>query len=76
MTSDKNKRQKSRLRYIVFLKKYKWGNLNHLGRNASDKEIMEADGSTMRLVNHKSGHKSFFIQHETNGNHTKTSWEY
>ena len=42
-------------------------NLCQLVREATDKEIMDSDGPTLRLVNQKSGHKIFYINHENNG---------
>ena len=52
---------------VVLFNKYKGGNLYQLGWKATDKEIMEVDGATMRLVNKKSGHKNSCVQHQTNG---------
>ena len=51
MTSDKKQTQQFRLRDIVLLKKYKVGNLRQLVHKTADKEVIEADGATLILVN-------------------------
>ena len=67
MTSDKKQTRKFRLRDIFFFRKYKVGNLCQLGQKTTDREIMEEEGSTLRLVNHKSAHKNAHIHNEKNG---------
>ena len=67
MTYYKNQKQKFILRDIVFFKKDKGGNLHQLGQKATDKEIMDAEGATLILINQKSGNKNSFIHHEKNG---------
>ena len=51
MASNKKQTRQFRLKYVVFFKIYKGGNLCQLGRNTTDEEIMEADGVTLILVN-------------------------
>ena len=67
MASYNNQMQTFRLRDIVLFKKNKGGNLCQWWWNAKNREIMEAYGAMMRLVNHKSGHINSWINHETNG---------
>ena len=57
MISDKKQTRKFRLRDIVFFDKYKVVNLRQLVQKATDKEILDAEGATLRLVDHNSRHK-------------------
>ena len=49
MATDNNKMQQFRLIYIVFLKTDKGGNMHQLVQKATDEEIMESDGVTLRI---------------------------
>lgn len=51
----------------VFSKKDKHGRLHLLQPNATDKEIMRADGATLQLSDQKNGHKEACIHQESNG---------
>ena len=52
---------------VVFFKKDKFGRLRQLSPRASDREIMKADGATLRLSNQKNEHKGACINQEHNG---------
>ena len=67
MMSDNKKMWQLILRDIVFFNKENWGNLHQLGQKETDKEIMDAGGATLRLMNKKKGHKNACMHHEKNG---------
>ena len=52
---------------VVFVKKDKYNCLRQLSPKAPDKEIMKADGATLRLSDQKNGHKGACIHQEHNG---------
>ena len=68
MMPDKKQTRKFRLRDVVFFNKYKVLHLWQLIWKATDEEIMESEGPTLRLVNQKNGHKKSCIHHEKMGN--------
>ena len=55
MKSDRKKTRQFRLRCIVFFNKDEGQNLLQLGKKEIDEEIMDAEGETLILMNHKSG---------------------
>jgi hypothetical protein len=56
-----------KMRDVTFFKYCKRGRLRRLGRNAKDKDIMSADGVTLKIGNQKNGWKNVSIFHEANG---------
>ena len=66
MTYYNNQKQQFILRDVLFFKKDKGGNLHQLGQKATDKEIMDKEGVTLRLMDQNSGHKKSCIHHEKN----------
>ena len=55
-----------RMMDVVFFKKDKHNRLRLLDTDASDEEIMNADGATLRLSDQKNGHKGACIHQEHN----------
>jgi len=56
-----------RLSDVTFFKFDKDGILKQLPKNASDKDILTADGATLTLTNQKNGWKGVCIHHHANG---------
>ena len=59
-----------RMKDVVFFKKDKSGNLRQLPPSATEEDIMNADGATLRLTNQKNGHKNACIHQQHNGHST------
>ena len=55
-----------RMRDVIFFKK-RQGRLQQLPRTAPDRDILSADGVTLRLSNQKNGYKNACIHQEHNG---------
>ena len=51
---------------VIFFKKDKFNRLRLLKPNATDEEIMSADGATLRLSDQKNGHKGACIHQQHN----------
>ena len=64
MMSDRNQTRQYKPVDIIFFKKDKGGNLLQLGQKQTDKEIMNAEGETLILMNINIGHKNACIHHE------------
>ena len=56
-----------RMKDITFFKKNSRGILSQLPRNASSKDILEADAVTLKLENQKNGWKGVCVSHHSNG---------
>jgi hypothetical protein len=60
-----------KLEDVTFFSKDKKGRIRQLPRNASEREMMTADSSTLKLDNQKNGWKAACIHQETNGEQVK-----
>jgi len=56
-----------RMMDVAFFKRDEAGNLRLLPPNAPDRDIMSADGSTLRLTNQKNGYKNACVHQQHNG---------
>ena len=70
MATDNNKMQQFRLIYIVFLKTDKGGNMHQLVQKATDEEIMDSEGVTLRILNDNCGQKMTAFTMGLMGKHT------
>ena len=65
--NDTKRTVQFRMMDVIFFKKDKHGRLRQLKHDATDKQIMRADGATLRLSDQKNGHKGACIHQEHNG---------
>ena len=65
--NESKQTEQFKLKDVTFFRKDKTGRLRQLPRDASESDIMNADGATLKLDNQKNGWKGVCVHQEANG---------